>query len=215
MVANRSEPTRPGGDPGKGSPPPAEAPAKEAVVETPKTSSGGLAGWVPLLAAIVLMPALAYVMTAFVIVPKLERAVGKESAAPAASSAPAAKASAHGEKSAAKEPKKKGAHAESAGKKVSVPLKKVLVNVSGTQGTRFLLVNMTLAGNAEELKTAVEENMDQLSDLASSSLSTKTIADLEKPGARNLIRAELLSVFNSVLGSEAVNEIYFTEFAIQ
>ncbi len=43
----------------------------------------------------------------------------------------------------------------------------------------------------------------------------KTIADLEKPGARNLIRGELLAGFNNILGDPGVQEIYFTEFAIQ
>jgi flagellar basal body-associated protein FliL len=38
---------------------------------------------------------------------------------------------------------------------------------------------------------------------------------LEKPGARNLIRGELLAGFNTILGNSAVREIYFTEFAIQ
>jgi flagellar basal body-associated protein FliL len=64
------------------------------------------------------------------------------------------------------------------------------------------------------LKTKVEENTDQLRDIASSILGSKTIADLEKPEARNLIRAELLSQFNSALGG-GVAEIFITELAIQ
>jgi flagellar FliL protein len=51
--------------------------------------------------------------------------------------------------------------------------------------------------------------------MASGILNTKTIADLEKPGARNLIRGELLAGFNTIMGNSAVREIYFTEFAIQ
>ena len=43
--------------------------------------------------------------------------------------------------------------------------------------------------------------------MASGLLSAKTIADLEKPGARNLIRGELISGFNSILGNAAVQEI--------
>ncbi|MGH7973851.1 MAG: flagellar basal body-associated FliL family protein [Limisphaerales bacterium] len=41
------------------------------------------------------------------------------------------------------------------------------------------------------------------------------MADLEKPGARNLIRSELISGFNNILGGPLVQEIYLTEFAIQ
>ena len=45
--------------------------------------------------------------------------------------------------------------------------------------------------------------------------ANKTLADLEKPGARNLIRAELINGFNNVLGDSSVQEIYITEFGIQ
>jgi flagellar basal body-associated protein FliL len=41
------------------------------------------------------------------------------------------------------------------------------------------------------------------------------MADLEKPGVRNLIRAELISGFNNILGANMVQDIYLTEFAIQ
>ena len=43
----------------------------------------------------------------------------------------------------------------------------------------------------------------------------KRLADLEKPGARNLIRSELINGFNNILGDSMVQDIYFTEFAIQ
>ena len=46
-------------------------------------------------------------------------------------------------------------------------------------------------------------------------LANKTLADLEKPGARNLIRTELINGFNNVLGENSVQEIYITEFGIQ
>ncbi len=89
------------------------------------------------------------------------------------------------------------------------------MNVSGSLGTRYLLTSLTLSGADASFKTRIDTNRDRLLDLASSTLSTKTIADLEKPGARNLIRAELISAFNSALGGGVVREIYFTEFAIQ
>ena len=52
-------------------------------------------------------------------------------------------------------------------------------------------------------------------DLATGTLSGKTISDLEKPGARNEIRTELQTVFNTALGGPLVQEIYITELAIQ
>jgi flagellar FliL protein len=61
----------------------------------------------------------------------------------------------------------------------------------------------------------MESHDAQLRDMAQSALSTKTLVDLEKPGARNLIRNELISGFNNILGDGTIEEIYFPEFAIQ
>jgi flagellar FliL protein len=94
-------------------------------------------------------------------------------------------------------------------------LTKILVNVAGTMGTRYLMTSVTLVGTDETMRTKVEQNKDQLLDLATGSLSTKTISDLEKPGSRNVIRAELLTVFNNALGGPFIKEIYITELAIQ
>ena len=96
-----------------------------------------------------------------------------------------------------------------------VPLSKMLVNVAGTMGTRYLMTSVTLVGNTPDFKSKIEDNKDQLMDLATGALSSKTISDLEKPGARNVIRAELMTVFNNALGGPLVQEIYITELAIQ
>ena len=172
----------------------------------PAAAGGGFAAWVPLLATVIVMPLLAYGTTTFVLLPKLRQTVA-DPASGTTAKPPAAPA----EKQGASEAKEGGT-----GKtKVTAPLEKVLVNISGSMGTRYLLVKLTLVGTQSDFKRVVEKNEDQLRDLASSALSSKTISDLEKPGARNLIRSELLSVFNNALGGSVVQEIYFTEFAVQ
>ena len=82
-------------------------------------------------------------------------------------------------------------------------------------GSRYLLTSITLLGDGSDFPARVTQREPQIRDMASGILNTKTIADLEKPGARNLIRGELLAVFNTIMGNSAVREIYFTEFAIQ
>jgi flagellar FliL protein len=165
-------------------------------------AAGGLKSWLPLAINILLMPVLAYLTTTFLLVPKLK---------PEHSSAPAASQS---------KSETKGAHSEGEGgngkSKFTVPLaSKILVNIAGTMGTRYLLANLTLVSQQSTLRELVEKNDAELRDVASGVLATKTIGDLEKPGARNLIRTELISVFNNVLGDGAVTELYITEFAIQ
>ena len=60
--------------------------------------------------------------------------------------------------------------------KVTVSLSKLLVNVAGTMGTRYLMTSLTLVGNTPEFKDKIEENKDQLMDLATGTLSAKTIS---------------------------------------
>lgn len=173
---------------------------------------GGIKAMLPLILNVVLMPVMAYVMTVFVLLPKMNSGGVTAHAKTEATEPAEGGGGGHGEP--AKEESGGGKHG--AGGKVSVPLSaKVLVNVSGTAGTRYLLAALTLVGANEALKESVDKSDAQLRDVASSVLATKTIADLDKPGSRNLIRTELISAFNGVLGEGKVKEIYFTEFAIQ
>ncbi|MFO1497085.1 MAG: flagellar basal body-associated FliL family protein [Verrucomicrobiota bacterium] len=180
-----------------------KAPAEGASAGAAPAASGGLMNWLPLGLNVILMPVLAYVTTVFFLLPKL-KTEPKET--------PAAKAPAKGEGHSAH-----GEGAPEIGKsKFVVPLGgKVLVNIAGTMGTRYLLANLTLVSTHSNLKDLIDKNDPELRDVAAGVLATKTIADLEKPGARNLIRTELISVFNNVIGDGIVSELYLTEFAIQ
>ena len=92
---------------------------------------------------------------------------------------------------------------------------KIVANVSGSMGTRFLQANISLVSSKPDFKDLVEKFEAQLRDVAAGTLSTKTIADLEKPGARSVIKMELIGQFNIVLGQGAVNDVFLTEFAVQ
>jgi flagellar FliL protein len=169
--------------------------AAEAQAAAPAGKSGGGKLWLPLIINILLMPAIAYGVTTFILVPKLQGGHG----------------------AAAESGGSEGEHGGKGAKsKFTAPLGgKVLVNVAGTAGTRYLVSSMTLVGKNAEFKDNVAQNDPQLRDAAASILGGKTIGDLEKPGMRNIIRAELISAFNDILGKESVTDIYLTEFAIQ
>jgi len=181
--------------------PPAAAPA------------GGFKAWLPLVVTLLAMPALAYGTMRLLILPKLQQGMAVSAAETSASvdgEAPVAEegATAHG-----------GSGSPVAGGSrrgpTSVRLDKLVVNVSGSMGTRFLMASITLVGTKPGFKETIDANRDQLMDLAASTLSSKTIADLERPGARNLIKTELISVINNAMGESLVRDIYIPEMAIQ
>ena len=214
MSDKKPEGTKPGGDAAK---------APSGRDEGGK--GGGFQAWLPLILSIVLMPVLAFATTQFLIIPKVVAArevssggeEHEESGHDAKSDGPEAKPG--GEKETARPKEAKGSHGKEASgkgkKKQNVQISKVIVNVSGSMGTRYLMTSFTLAGTHNDFKNLIEENKDQLLDLANTAMASKTISDLEKPGSRNQIRAELISIFNNALGANLVQEIYFTEFAVQ
>jgi flagellar protein FliL len=214
---------------------PAEAAKAAEHAPAPAAGGGGAKAMLPLVLNIVLMPAIAFAMTQFVLLPKLNSKPATDAAHAEDSGeahADAASEPAHGEAKA----KAEGAHGEAKaekghgdakaekghgakpakGTKILAPLSaKIIVNVAGTMGTRYMVANITLVSTRSDLKELVEKHDSQLRDVASSALGSRSIVDLEKPGARNLIRSELVSVFNTVMGDGVVQEIFLTEFAVQ
>src|SRR4051812_35918216 len=95
-------------------------------------ASGGIKALLPLIANVVLMPVLAYAMTAYVLVPKLAKKPGSSA------SSQSAQSESHGSAAESKGESTHGAAPGDMGNgrtKISVPLsKKILVNVSGTMG---------------------------------------------------------------------------------
>jgi flagellar protein FliL len=163
----------------------------------PGAAARGAKAWLPLLLTLLLMPAVAYAVTTFVLLPKLQRGLGLTPSAPGASVAEG----------------KPGKEADA--KKETAAMNKLVVNVAGSMGSRYLMTSFTLVGAGADFRAKIERNDAQLRDVAGSVLSAKSLADLERPGARNLIRSELISAFNNILGTSTVTEIYLTEFAVQ
>lgn len=194
----------------EGARPEGETKAATGKDERASGGSGGVKAWLPLIVTIVLMPVLAFATTKFLILPKVVQA---RSAGDGSGHEESSSASGH---DSSKVEKEHGKEARSPGKKKQTfQISKVIVNVAGSMGARYLMTSFTLAGTHNDFKNLIEANKDQLLDLANTAMASKTIADLEKPGARNQLRTELISVFNNALGEGLVQEIYFTEFAVQ
>lgn len=183
----------------------------------------------PVLAVIVLVPALCYATTQFVLLPKLKAALGSPEASQEAAAGegggekkseekkgegkkPEAKAEAKG---GGKGEKGKGGGATNGSYAHSQDFGDVIVNLAGAKGTRYLRAKFTIASSDANLETLVKNNENQLRDVAIGVLSGQTLDSLEEPGARNAVRNELIAQFNHALHGELVEQIYFTEFVVQ
>jgi len=89
-----------------------------------------------------------------------------------------------------------------------------VVNIGGTNPTRYLRARVTLELVNSANRTRAEQNFQKLSDAASKVLSSQPIAVLDSPGGRETLRAALLSTFNEELSGKYVEQIYFNELII-
>jgi flagellar basal body-associated protein FliL len=96
-----------------------------------------------------------------------------------------------------------------------------IVNISGTDGMRFLKVAMVIEYDAEEYKNLGAELNKRhvvLKNMLIDMLSSMTLEELQAENARKVIRTRFLSKVNTMLPEKEagkVSNVYLTEFIIQ
>lgn len=204
-----------------------EKPAAEGEAAPPKAPNP----LIPVIAVVVLMPAITFAMINFLLLPKIKGIVLEQKATEHAEGG-AKPAAAHGAKEEkgghGAKPKEaaKGGHGGGHGKEekggssgtggaFSYDFENVVVNLAGTMGTRYLKTSFTALSENPDVKTIIDENKKQLLDVTLNVLSTRTLADLEQPGAKNVVRNDLMANLNQALKSDLITQIYFSDFVIQ
>jgi flagellar FliL protein len=156
--------------------------------------------WLPVVVIIVLMPAISFAMTQFVLIPHIQSSLGAQQANGA---------SADGKGGAKTDPNKP------AKPTFSYQFDDIVVNLSGAMGTKYLKTSFALFSSNPDLQKIITDNKSHLLDVALNVLSSKSMADLEAPGSKNLVRNDLITNFNQALNSEVIEQIYFSEFVVQ
>lgn len=194
-----------------------EPDAKDAAAAAAAAPKGGGGGMMPLILMVVLMPAISYAMMEFVFLPKIRGIAAEAQVAHAAEEGKGGHKTEHKTEHKAEAKHGKGKHGKEGDSKsaFSYDFENVVVNLAGTMGTRYLKTNFTAEGSNADLRTAIEENKKQLLDVASTVLGSRTLADLEQPGAKNVIRNDLIANFNQTLKSDLIERIFFSEFVVQ
>ncbi len=174
-------------------------------------AGGGIKALLPAILAIVLAPALTWAVAQFVLLPKF-----RSSLAEAASADPSA-ASAHAPAAKAAKAEKSSGHGK--GEKPAEPagyrFEGIVVNLSGTMGTRYLKASFLVTSEDPSLTARFDAAKPQLGDVTLAVLSSLTLADLEEAGSKNIIRERLLAAYNQALGVKIAENLYFSEFVVQ
>ncbi|HEX3730548.1 MAG TPA: flagellar basal body-associated FliL family protein [Opitutaceae bacterium] len=174
---------------------------KGGAAEAAAPAGGGKGPLIIAAAAVVLAPVLSLGVAQFVLLPKLE----KKLAAPVVAVADAAPAI-------SAEDKKDG--------KTAAPptyeFQNVVVNLAGTMGTRYLKTSFIVTGAKDSnLQKVFEDNKAKLTDVTLNVLSSLTLADLEEPGSKNVLREKLVGAYNQALDHKTADQIYFSDFVVQ
>ena len=153
--------------------------------------------WGPIIAVLLLMPAISFGVTQYVLIPRITAAVvkGGGKAKPAAAE--------HQEKKGEGKPEP------------SYEFSNIVVNLTGAGGTRYLKASFTVVGSKADFQQTVTANKNQLLDVAISVLGSKSMTDLETAGSKNMVRNDLLESFNQALKEPYVEQLFFTEFVVQ
>ncbi len=209
----------------------AHAEGAEAAPAAPAAGGGGNKTlFIALAAIMVVMPLTGFGIAYFILKPHLT--AGKKSEvhgeehdkkAEEAGHGEEAKKDGHGEKKEAKKDghgekkeAKKDGHGEKKGEEEALhaSINEMVVNVSGTRGTRFLRASMEFEAPANVLKEMGSHDA-QIKDIVSSILSSKRLDELEAPDIRQKLRNEMITLINTVLKEGQISNIFFTDLVIQ
>lgn len=98
---------------------------------------------------------------------------------------------------------------------ITYEIKDVVANLSGSLRSRYIKVSFTLESRQTNFTEIMEHNRAKVIDATLAVLSDLTLQDLEEPGIKNIVRNDLLNAFGQALKSNAVEQLYFSEFVVQ
>ncbi|MEI6106383.1 MAG: flagellar basal body-associated FliL family protein [Opitutae bacterium] len=174
-----------------------------------------MAPWLPVIAALVLAPILSWTVAEFVLLPRLQ----KKLTAIKAGGVVDVQAPGETETKADGPKESKGGKEGKGGKEAANPasyeFQNIVVNLSGTMGTRYLKTSFIVTGVEANIKPLFESQKAKLTDITLNVLSSLSLADLEEPGAKNVLREKLVLAYNQALGKRVAEQVYFSDFVVQ
>ncbi len=93
-------------------------------------------------------------------------------------------------------------------------ISELLVNITGTRGSRFIKLSIFFDAPPEVLGE-LEAQRPKIIDMISEIVSTRTMEEVTAPTARGELRTQILTTANTLVKRGAIRSIYFTDFMVQ
>ncbi|MCW9705369.1 flagellar basal body-associated FliL family protein [Fodinibius salsisoli] len=94
-------------------------------------------------------------------------------------------------------------------------LKEIIVNPAGTNGQRYLLVQLSLELDSIEDQQLIEDNRSKIRNNIIKYLSAKTVSDLIGVQGKEDLRIELVRLINQAINSRSVRNLYYSKYVMQ
>ncbi|GEM_PF-2142761 len=161
--------------------------------------------WGPALTVIVLLPAISFVLSEFVLFPRLqdrfEQAVGKINMTEVSSTnAPTAES-----------------EGNVTGEKTTYEIKDIMSNI-GSEATgqvRYARISFVLEGQGDSFPDLMKQNEARFIDATLDVFSALSLEDLNNPNVKNIVKSQLLQRFEEALGSKRIENLFFSQFVIK
>lgn len=90
----------------------------------------------------------------------------------------------------------------------------IIVNPTGTNGQRLLLVSMAFDLKDEAQLESIKQKEFVVKDMVISTLSSKTMNELSAIGQKDSLKAEISQGLSSLLPKLKINSVYFSKYVI-
>ena len=94
-------------------------------------------------------------------------------------------------------------------------LEKFQVNLLSNSGKRFLVTEMKLEMESEDVIPELDTKKPVVRDRILSILSSKNIEEVSTPKGKDKLRDEIVAEINSFLADGTIKNVYFTKFVMQ
>lgn len=101
------------------------------------------------------------------------------------------------------------------GDNVTYGLEELVVNPSGTNGQRFLVIEISLELTDKDHIEKIKQNEQKIKHNMIEAISARTVDQLINFEERELLRKELADITNNAIGIRSVRNLYYTRYVMQ